>query len=466
VPRPEVDLVVIGGGPGGYVGAIRAAQLGMRVTLVEREALGGVCLNFGCIPAKSLLRSAHVLDLARRAGDFGVEVTGVRGDLGAAVGRSHDVVRHVVQGVEFLLEHHVVEVIRDSARLISAHEVRIEGTGDRVRARHVMLATGARPHSPWPVDGHRVLTSREALELPEPGRIVVIGAGCVGVELAEVYAAFGGHVTLVERHASILADMDPRTTAVLRTALERRGVEIRTSTSVRTVEPSGTGVTVTLERDGATEQLTADRALVALGITPNSANLGLEALGVPLDERGFVVTDALGATTVEGVWAVGDLTGRLPLAHVASAQATVAVEAMAGLTPRPLDYDWIPRAVYTHPQVASIGLSEAAATAAGHEVAVGRFPFGASGSAIALGETEGLVTIVADRDTREVLGCQVVGETATELIHEIALAHTLETTVDEILGTVHAHPTLSEVVREAALDVTGTAIHFARPSKG
>jgi dihydrolipoamide dehydrogenase len=463
VPPAEPDLAIIGGGPGGYVAAIRAAQLGMRVTLVEREAIGGVCLNWGCIPTKSLLRSAEVLSLVRRASEFGVEVAGVQGSLDAAVARSREVVGRVVRGVEYLLEHHGVTVIRGTARLESPQSLVLDPTGARVRARHVIIATGARPYSPWPVDGVRVITSREALQLHEPpARVIVIGGGCVGVELAQVLATFNGTVTLVERRDSLLPDVDGRVTEVLRHALERQGVRVRTGTTVDHLAVAGGEVTASLSSVTGTERVVADRALVALGIVPNSSGLGLEEVGVQLDDRGFIATNALGETTLPGVYAIGDVTGRLPLAHVAFAQATTAVEAIAGRSPRPLDYGAIPRAVYTHPQVASVGLSEAQAVAEGRQVALGRFPFSANGGAAARAEPEGAVVLVTDADSGEVLGCHIVGDSAAELIHEVALGRTLETTVDEIIATVHAHPTLAEAIREAALATRDGAIHFVQ----
>jgi dihydrolipoamide dehydrogenase len=463
VPDTEVDIAIIGAGPGGYVAAIRAAQLGMRVVLIEREAVGGVCLNWGCIPAKALLRSAEILDLVRRASEFGIEVQAVSVHLDAAVDRSNQVVSQAVRGVEYLLNRHGVEVIRGSARLERPNLIRVEPSNHAVRATHTIIATGARPHSPWPVSGDRVMTSREALARRDsPGRLVVIGGGCVGVELAEVYASLGGPVTLIERHDSLLPDFDRDLARPLQQSLERRGVTVRTSSSVRQLREHNDRVVVEIDSPGGTATVEADCALVALGITPNTDGLGLEDMGVELSDRGFIATGPMCETNVRGIYAIGDVTGRLPLAHVAFAQGMIAVEAIAGRSPRPLDYDAVARAVYTHPQVASVGLSEEEARARGRDVAVGRFPFTASGCAIALGETTGLTKIVVDRSTGEIVGSHIVGESAAELIHEIALGRTLETTAAEIVNTVHAHPTLAEAIREAALDVTGDAIHFFR----
>ncbi len=458
----DADLAILGGGPGGYVAAIRASQLGMRTVLVEREAIGGVCLNWGCIPAKSLLRSAEVLALVRRASEFGVEVDGVRGRFDAAMDRSDEVVRRVVRGVQYLLERHGVTVLRGEGVLTSAREVAVQPAGDRVRAARVIVATGGRPFSPWPVDGSLVMTSRDAFARRElPRRVVIIGGGCVGVEFAEVYAAFGAKVTLIERSPTLLDGFDEDALLVLQRSLEERGVDVRCATSAEAVRPAASSVTVDLAGPGGTTSVDADATLVALGIAPNSGGIGLEEVGVERDTRGFILTDERGETSVPGVYAAGDITGRLPLAHVAFAQGTLAVEAIAGLAPRPLDYEAIPRAVYTHPQVASIGLSEGEARARGHDVTVGRFPFSASGAAVALGLREGMVKLVIDR-SNEILGCHMVGAEVTELIHEVALGRTLETTPLEIVGTVHAHPTLAEVIREAALALTSGAIHYYR----
>jgi len=462
----ETDLAILGGGPGGYVAAIRATQLGMRVALIEREAIGGVCLNHGCIPAKSLLRSAEVLDLVRRASEFGVEVEGVHARFDAAVKRSGEVVRKVVSGVEYLLERHGVAVLRGEGRFVRPHELLVEPSGDRVRASHVILATGARPFSPWPVDGHRVMTSREALWRPDlPPRVIVVGGGCVGVEFAEVYSSFGAEVTLVERNASLLPDFDRDVSDLLRRALEARGIAVYCGAEVREVLANAEGVKAVLDGHGS-HTIEADALLVGLGIRPNTENLGLQEVAVLRDERGFVVTDERGATSAPGVYAVGDVTGRLPLAHVAFAQGTIAAEAIAGMGSRALDLDAVPRAVYTDPQVASVGLSEDAARSAGRDIVVGRFSSAASGAAVVRGSGAGLVKLVIDRASGGILGSHLAGESATELVHEIALGRLLETTPAELVATVHAHPTLAESIREAALDATTGAIHFYRSASG
>ncbi len=460
------DLAIVGGGPGGYVAAIRAAQLGMSVAVVEREALGGVCLNWGCIPAKALLRSAELAELARRGPEFGVRYEGLSLDLGAAVDRSRHVVDQVVRGVEFLLDQHTVTVFRGSARLSAPTRLEVTPSGEQIEAPHVIIATGGRPRSFWPVDGERVMTSREALaRRARPASAVIIGGGCVGLEFADVYGAFGAEVTLLERSERVLDEGDPEASAVLTESFRRRGIRVVTDTQVDELRVEADGVAVTIASDGGHETVRAECAIAAVGIEPNSGGIGLEGAGVALDERGYVQTDELGATSAGGVYAIGDVTGRLTLAHVASAQGVVAVEAIAGLEPTPLDYDWMPRVVYTSPQVAAIGLTEAAARERG-EVRVGRFPVAANGRAVAMGSVEGFAKLIHDAETGELLGFHAVGPEAGELLAEVAVARTLESTPLEIGQTVHAHPTLGESVREAALAASGEAIHYFRAARG
>jgi dihydrolipoamide dehydrogenase len=454
------DLAIVGGGPGGYVAAIRAAQLGMSVAVVEREALGGVCLNWGCIPAKALLRSAELANLARRGHEFGIRYEGLSFDLGGAVDRSRQVVAQVVRGVEYLLDQHEVTVFRGTARLRGAGRLEVSPSGEMVDAEHVIVATGGRPRSFWAVDGHRVMTSREAIQRRElPRSIVIVGGGCVGLEFADIYNALGAEVTLLERSEHVLDDGEPEVSAALDESFRRRGITILTSTHVDELQVNGDGVFVAVENHGKHGGVRAECALAAVGIEPNSADLGLETAGVELDARGYIVTDELGATSGAGVYAIGDVTGRMQLAHVAFAQGVIAVESIAGLRPRPLDYDWVPKVVYTTPQVASIGLTEAAAAALG-EVKVGRFPFAANGRAVAMGAASGFAKLIHDARTGELLGFHAIGPEAGELLAEVAVAHTLESTPMEIAGTVHAHPTLGEAVKEAALAASGEAIHY------
>ncbi len=457
----DFDVAIVGAGPGGYVAAIRAAQLGLRTAVVERDAVGGVCLNWGCIPAKVLLRSAELAELARAAAPFGVHAEGVRFDLGEAVDHSREVVRHMTGGVEELLARNGVELVRATARLADAHTLTLSPVARRLTAGALIVATGARPRSPWPVDGERVLTSREALaRRAVPASIAILGGGCVGAELADVFAAAGSRVTVVEHGPQLLPDADPDAARVVEQAYVARGIAVRARTRAGAMRPTAGYVAIELEDGAGASTLEAECALVALGIEPNTRDLGLAEAGVALDARGFVTVDALGRTSLPGVWAIGDVTGRLPLAHAASAQGIAAVEAIAGRCARPVDLDAVPRVVYCHPEVAWVGLDAGQARAAGRDPQVARFPLRANARAMTLDDTAGFVKLVADRETRALIGAQIVGPGASELIAEVALGRVLETTPVEIAATVHAHPTLAEAVREAALMLEGGAIHF------
>ena len=467
------DLAILGGGPGGYVAALRAAQLGMRVAIVERDAVGGVCLNWGCIPAKALIRGAEVLAQARTSAEFGVEFEALHVSLAPNVDRSRRVVDRIVGGVETLLAASGIEVIRGAGRLEAPGRIVIgESTEDVVTAENVIVATGAHPRSLPGIafDGERVLDSRAALALRSlPRSIVIVGGGCVGVEFAYIYRTYGAEVTIIEHQPHLLADMDIETAAVLEESFRRSGIHVITGARVERLEPIGRdgipegGVLASVSTAEGTTEVRAERALIAVGIEPNTRGLGLEEAGVTLGRAGFIEVDERCRTSAAGVYAIGDVTGLLPLAHVASAQGVLAVESIAGLDPSPLDYAWMPKAVYARPQVAGIGLTEAAARERGFEVAVGRFPWRANGRAIVAGETDGLVKLISDRTTGELLGCHAVGGEATELLGEVGVAHTLESTALEIGRTVHAHPTLSEALKEAALAVDGVALHFHSP---
>ena len=459
----EYDVAIIGAGPGGYVAAIRAAQLGLRTALIERDAVGGVCLNWGCIPTKALLHCADLANLAQRGDQFGIGYDGLTLDFGVAVDRSREIVERMIGGVETLLQQHGVTVVTASARLRGGGAIELTPDGETIEAEHIILATGARPRAlpGVTIDGNRVLTSREALALREaPRSVVVVGGGAVGAEFAYLYRSYGAAVTLVEALPRLLPEEDEEISRHLDRAFRAQGIAVRAGVSVEEVRVEQDGVAVAVAVGDTREELRADRALIGVGITPNSDGLGLEEAGVELDGA-FVRVDDHCRTNVPGLYAIGDLSGRLPLAHVASAQAVAAVETIAGRDPVPLDYDSMPRAVYCQPQVASIGLSETAARDRGHEVKVGRFPFRANGKAVALGETEGAVKLVVDGQTQEVLGVHIIGSDATELIGEASLGRLLETTPAEIAYAVHPHPSLSEGLKEAALAVTGEAIHFA-----
>jgi dihydrolipoamide dehydrogenase len=463
--EPTYDLVIIGAGPGGYVAAIRAAQLGLKVALVEKEHLGGVCLNWGCIPTKALLRNAEVISLLGRGKDFGFTVNGVQADYGAAVDRSRKVAERLVKGVASLMRKNQIEVVEGIGTLRSPAEVAVGGGLVPARvltARAIIVATGSRARSIPGVtpDGERVLTYREAIVLRElPRSAIIIGAGPIGMEFAHVWNAYGCEVTVVEMLPRVLPLEDEEVSAEVERAFKRRKVRLLTATRVQGVEASADGVRVRVT-DGKGEQtLEAERALIAIGVQPNSENLGLEALGVKV-ERGFVSIDERMQTNVPGIYAIGDVTGKLALAHVASAQGIVAAESIAGVETAPLDYEMMPRCVYCQPQVASFGLTEAQANERGYAVKVGRFPFRANGKALGLDDYDGWVKIIAEERSGEILGAHLVGPEVTELLPELVLARNCELTPGEIARSVHAHPTLSEVLMEAAHGVFGTSIHL------
>ena len=461
----QYDVTVVGAGPGGYVAAIRAAQLGLKVALVERENLGGVCLNWGCIPTKALLRNAEIISLLGQGKEFGFRVEGVEVDFGAAVDRSRKVSERLVKGVGLLMRKNQVQVIEGVAVVRAADLVEVTlGDGQRctLRTRHVIIATGGKASSILGVvpDGERVLTYREAIVLRAlPASAVVVGAGPIGMEFAHIWDSYGAEVTVVEMLPRVLPLEDEEVSQVVERAFARRRVKLLTSSRVQGLETTVQGVRVTVSTGDGEEVLEAERVLIAAGVQPQSDGLGLEAIGVKV-ERGFIAVDDAMRTNVPGVYAIGDVTGKLALAHVASAQGIVAAEAIAGRGTQVLDYEAMPRCVYCQPQVASFGLTEAQATERGHEPKVGRFPFLASGKALGLGEKDGFVKIVADTATGEILGAHLVGPEVTELLPELVLARRWELTPEEIARTVHAHPTLSEAVMEAAHGVSGAAIHI------
>ena len=467
------DLAILGAGPGGYVAAIRAAQLGLNAVVIEREHLGGVCLNWGCIPTKALLRNADVARLVQGGGrEFGFEADDVRLDFGAAIDRSRKVSGRLVKGVEALMKRNDIEVIWGSGKLTDAHTIEVDlldaddGGAQTVTAEHIIIATGARARSipGIDIDGERVLSYREALERRElPASAIVIGAGPIGLEFSTVWAAYGAKIKVVEMMDHILPAEDEEAARVLDRQLRRQKIKTLTAARVEGVETTDEGVRVQVssedkEGNETTDTLEAEIALVAIGVRPNSENLGLEAVGIETD-RGWIQVDDRMRTSVSNIYAIGDVNGRMPLAHVASDQGILAVETIAGRETAPFDVNRIPRCTYTSPQVASFGLTEAEAKEQGHEVQVGQFSFLANGKALGLGENRGFVKIIADDDLHEILGAVIVGPEATELLPELVLAANAELTPEEIARTVHAHPTLSEVVMEAAHDVFGHAIH-------
>ena len=458
------DITIIGAGPGGYVTAVRAAQLGLKVALVEKEHLGGVCLNWGCIPTKSLLRNAEVISLLGRGKEFGFTVAGFEADYGAAVDRSRKVSGRLVKGIGVLMRKNGVEVIEGHAALKSPRAVEValnEGGTRTLQTRNIVVATGGRARTIPGItpDGERVLTYREAIVLREvPQSVVIVGAGPIGMEFAHVWHTYGAEVTVVEMLPHALPLEDEEVSAEVERALKRRRVRLLTSTRVQGVETTAAGVRVSVAGDQGEQVLEAERVLVAIGARPNSENLGLAEIGVRV-ERGCVVVDDHLRTDVPAIYSIGDVTGKLPLAHVASAQGIIVAETIAGVETVTLDYEMMPRCTYCHPQVASFGLTEAQAAERNHQVKVGKFSFRANGKALGLGDYDGFVKIVADATSGEILGAHLVGPEVTELLPELVLAHNWELTPDEIARSVHAHPTLSEALMEAAHAVFGKAIH-------
>jgi dihydrolipoamide dehydrogenase len=450
----EVDVLVIGAGPGGYVAALRAASHGLSVAVVERDRLGGVCANQGCIPTKALLRSAEVYSLMRRASEYGLAVDGLRFDLAAVTTRAKAVAARMEKGVEALLRGAKIPVVRGAARLTGGGRVVVAGdSGDEtLAAGSIVLATGARPRVPagFEADGRVVWTYRDALEpATMPASLVVMGAGAIGVEFASFYRRFGAEVTLVEMLPRILPMEDAEIGEAMRRALKKQGVRILTEAKAGGLERGADGVVLHVESAGKTETLEADRLLVATGIAANVEELGLEGTAVRLD-RGHVVVDEWCATGEAGIYAIGDLTGPPWLAHKASREAVVCIDRLAGVREaRPLRRDQVPACTYASPQVASVGLTEEAARATGRPLRIGRATFVGNGKARATGETDGLVKTIFDAETGELLGAHLLGPEVTELISTFALARTLEATEAEVLATVFPHPTLSEAVHEA-----------------
>ena len=458
------DVVVVGGGPGGYVAAIRAAQLGLKVILVEKEHLGGVCLNWGCIPTKSLLRNAEVIALLRQGKTFGFTLDGFQTDFAAAVDRSRKVAGRLVKGVTALMRKNGIRVVEGTGSIAGPGTVQVtldDGGEIQLQANHVIVATGARARALTgvTVDGERIVTARHALEMRIlPASVVIVGAGPIGMEFAHLWHTYGAEVTVVEMLPHLLPLEDEEVSKEVERVFRRRRVRVLTSTRVEGMELTADGVRVRVRKgDGEEETLAAEKALIAIGVRPNSE--GLEKAGIQL-ERGWVVVDERMRTTVPGIWAVGDVTGKLPLAHVASAQGIIAAEDIAGANPRPLDYDAIPRCTYCQPQVASFGLTEAQAREQGYDVRVSRFPFQANGKALALGEHGGFVKLVVDAVSGWLLGAHLVGPEVTELLPELVLARNAELLPEAIARSVHAHPTLSEALMEAAHGVFDRPIHI------
>lgn len=459
------DLVVVGAGPGGYVGAIRAAQLGQRVAVVEEDLPGGVCLNWGCIPSKALLTGAELVETLRAHGPtFGVVAGELRLDYGKAIDHSRKVADRLCKGVQSLFKKHQITLVRGRGRLAGPTSVAVTGPDEGLlEAANVLLATGSAEWTPpgIEVDGRRVLTSREALESKTiPGSLLVIGAGAVGVEFAYVYGCYGSQVTVIEMAGQMLPGADPEVAQALEREFRRKKIGVRTGTRFEELKVESDGVRVRVRAGDKEEELRAEQVLVAIGRRPLSADLGLEQAGVATDAKGFVTVDARLVTKVPTVRAIGDLAGAPLLAHKASEEGVAAVEWIAGLARPDVDHEKIPGCIYAQPQVAWIGLTEAQAKERYGEVRVGKFPFTASGKAVAAAHTAGFAKVVAEPRFGQIVGAHLVGHGATELIAELSLAMTLEATTTEIGATPHAHPTLSEAIMEASLAAEGRSLNF------
>ncbi|MBN2502467.1 MAG: dihydrolipoyl dehydrogenase [Anaerolineales bacterium] len=461
------DVIVIGAGPGGYVNAIRASQLGLKTAIVEKEYMGGVCLNVGCIPSKSLLKNADVAHTLRERGkEFGFSFDNLKLDYGAAVKRSRQVSDRLVKGVGFLMKKNNIDVHMGTARLTAKDTVTVtdsEGKTSELKAKNIVIATGARVMQILGIelDGEQVVDYKAAiLQEKLPKSAVIIGAGAIGMEFATVWNSYGSEVTIVEMLPRALPNEDPEASKEVEKEFKKAGITIKTNSKVTKVEKLKTKVKVTVESDGKEEVVDAEQVLVAAGFRPNSNDLGLEEVGVEIGKRGEIVIDERMATNVPGIWAIGDVTAKLMLAHVGSAMGIVCAENIAGVETVTLDYKMMPKATYCHPQVASFGMTQEEAEEAGYEVKIGRFPFQPNGKALGLGERVGWVKLVTDAQYGEVLGAHMVGPEVTELLPELTLAQMMEITPHEIARNVHAHPTLSEAIMEAAHDAEGHGIHM------
>lgn len=459
------DLIVIGSGPGGYVAAIRASQLGMNVAIVEKADLGGVCLNWGCIPTKALLKSAQVFEYIKHAESYGISVSDAKPEFGNVIKRSRDVANGMSKGVEFLMKKNKITVIKGYGQLNAPGKVEVkaaDGKTDIHEAKHIILATGARSRElpNIKIDGKKIVGYHDAMVLPElPKKMVVIGSGAIGCEFAYFYSTMGAEVTIVEYLPNILPIEDEEVSKTLAKIYKKKGISIMTDSSVESVDTSGAGCKVKVKTKKGEEMIECDVVLSAVGIQTNLENLGLEKLGVKT-EKGKVIVDDFYKTNVAGVYAIGDIVHGPALAHVASAEGIICVEAIAGHHPQPLDYNNIPSCTYCWPEVASVGYTEKAAREAGYDIKVGVFPFSASGKASASGAKDGFVKVIFDAKYGEWLGAHMLGANVTEMIAEVVAARKLETTGHEILKAVHPHPTMSEAVMEATAKAYDECIHL------
>jgi dihydrolipoamide dehydrogenase len=460
----EYDVIVIGSGPGGYVAAIRASQLGLKTAIVEKESLGGVCLNWGCIPTKALIKSAQVFEYIQHAEDYGISVNDVKHDFNKVIKRSRDVAQGMSKGVNFLMKKNKIDVIMGYGKVLSGKKVEVKSDDSTkiLAAKNIIIATGGRSRELPSLrqDGKKIIGYREAMNLPkQPKKIVIVGSGAIGVEFAYFYNAMGSKVTIMEYLPNIVPNEDVDVSKALESTFKKKGIEIHTSTEVTNVDTSGKSCIVTYKNSKGDQKMDSDIVLSAIGVSTNLNDLGLEALGIKT-ESGRVVVDDLYKTTAPGYFAIGDIVHGPALAHVASAEGIICVEGIAGHKPEPLDYNNIPGCTYCSPEVASVGMSEKQAIDAGYEIKVGKFPFSASGKASASGAKEGFVKMIYDAKYGELLGAHMIGSNVTEMIAEIVAVRKLETTGMELLKTVHPHPTMSEAVMEATAAAYGEVIHL------
>ena len=459
------DLIVIGSGPGGYVAAIRASQLGLKTAIVERESLGGICLNWGCIPTKALLKSAQVFEYLQHAADYGIKVGGASADFTAMVKRSRDVAGGMSKGVQFLMKKNKIDVIMGTGKIKPGKKVEvIDASGNTLAysAKHIILATGGRSRELPNIkqDGKKIIGYREAMSLSaQPKSMVVVGAGAIGVEFAYFYNSIGTKVTIVEYATHLVPVEDEDVSKELEKIYKKKGIQIITNASVEKVDTSSSTCKVTVKTTSGLEQIECDVVLSAVGVTSNIENLGLEQCGIKT-EKGKVIVDSYYKTNVEGLYAIGDIVKGQALAHVASAEGIICVENITGHKPQPLDYNNIPGCTYCSPEIASVGYTEKAAKEAGFNIKVGKFPFSASGKASAAGAKEGFVKVIFDAKYGELLGAHMIGANVTEMIAEIVAARKLETTGHELIKTVHPHPTMSEAIMEAAAAAYNEVIHL------
>ncbi len=462
----DFDLIVIGSGPGGYVAAIRASQLGLKTAVVEKDNVGGLCLNWGCIPTKSLLKNAEVLNVVKGASEFGLSFENLRYDFGKAISRSRTVVRRLTAGIKHLLSKNGIEYITGTAYIEDSQTVQIyhptKNQTTKLKTSHIILATGARPKDipNLTVDGESIITSREALDLKiVPASLLIVGGGATGVEFAHIYSSYGSDVTLVERMGSLLPNEDRDISNLLEKSFVRQGIKVLTEHSILKTTKENENLNVTLQGPLGQGKYSFEKILLATGVEGNTKHIGLEDLGIEIS-NGFIEVDEKMRTSRSNVYAIGDVTGKLLLAHVASAQAMVAVDSILGIETMPIKYRDMPKATYCHPQITSFGYTESEATKLDLPVKIGSFPFQANGKALATGDTYGLVKLIINENTGEILGAHMIGQEVTELLPELILTKTLSGTVDDIIGTVHSHPTLSEAIREASLGARGRDIHI------